>query len=612
MPTSRYDGAPMIRRVAIRRFKRFEDQEFLLKPFNLLIGQNNHGKSTLLQALSAWQLAYSAWRSARKVEPGPISKNLRGVPIALPNFHSVPLTDFKHLWTGKRTQWHDRERYERYRAGRTEGNKTRQQYQGKYEVEIVVSWTSPEGNGDSASEHHFGMAFHYDNEQAVLVKPTHDTEELPHDSDAILLTHIPPFSGLDAQEEYLADGAIRRRIGLSQPGSVVRNLLWRVYKENGDNWNALKDHVERFLGVELLDPKFAEDIDPHITCQYVDSRTGSSDAFDLVNGGSGFHQLVTIFAILYWNKGTHLLLDEPDAHLHAWAQAGLLEFLKDMSRRGKAQIVIATHSLAMLDRCKPEEVYSLMTPDPEWLVEDKEKFSVRSGLDTVETSVLAFLRKTPVILYVEGTSDIELFRLLARGIGRDETLFDRLPVHILGGRDPKEAREHFLGVRSFSSSARAVCVLDPDLDRKSLLDRVNHNSEPGLEFRLWERRHLESYLLVPEAIERAIFPEKPLMEGYISKRFRDFLSEQPRAVVFPEAVQDYRTLSLDWMKTFDAKREVFSPGEEDGSFLLREGHPDIAPQHVAQCMRQEEIHDDVRNAIARICELVDSAGEAAE
>jgi len=439
----------MVKRVTVRRFKRFEEQVFDLKPFTLLVGPNNHGKTTLLQALSAWQLAYSSWRSARKVSPGPISRNLRGVPIALPNFHCVPLTDFKHLWTGKRTQWFDKHQYDEFKEKK--GGSPQKKYQGKYNVEIIVEWTSLAENGGTESEHHFGMAFQYDNEQSILVKPTQDTEELPIDTDSIVLTHIPPFSGLDSQEEYLADGAIRRRIGLSQPGSIVRNLLWRVFNDDRAKWEELKRSVNRYLGVELEDPRFAEDIDPHISCEYHDSRGTSKETFDLVNGGSGFHQLVTIFAILHWNKGTHLLLDEPDAHLHAWAQAGILEFLKDMTRRREAQIIVATHSLAMLDRCKPEEVYSLMTDSPAWLIEDKEKFSVRSGLDSVETSVLTFLAKGSLVLYVEGTSDIEILRLLASALGKDETLFDRLPIHVLDGRDPKEAQDHFLGVK------RPVC-----------------------------------------------------------------------------------------------------------------------------------------------------------
>ena len=617
-PTQSIDGvtmetkkvAPMIRKVTIRRFKRFEEHIFDLKPFNLLVGPNNHGKTTLLQALSAWQLAYSTWKSARRVSPGRIAKKVRGVPIPLPNFHCVPLTDFKHLWTGKRTQWFDHQRYDEYKKGSIDASekksedKPKEKYQGTYDVEITVEWDAPKTD-DEPSEmnlHAFGMVLQYTNEQSIIVKPTPETQELPQSIDSIVLTHIPPFSGLDPHEEYLADGAIRRRIGLSQPGSVVRNLLWRVYQGDENRWADLKRNVRKYLNVKLIDPEFREDIDPHITCLYEDLRGEMKEPFDLVNGGSGFHQLVTLFAILYWNRGTHLLLDEPDAHLHAWAQAGILGFLKEMTRKRETQVIIATHSIAMLDRCKPEDVYSMMSPRASWLVQDKEKYSIRSGLDSVETSLLSYLERIPAILYVEGSSDIEILRLIAASMGKDDSLFDRIPYHVLGGRDPKSAREHYLGVRSFRDDCAGICLLDPDIDRPGLQEAVRHHREEGLEFFIWQRRHLESYMLVPEAIARAA-NMGAMFENQIIEAFRDFLAARPRAVLFPENVEDYRKLHLDWMETFDAKRWIFSPYPKDGGFIHIHAGGNITPQHVAQCMTSDEVHEDVARFIERLYAL---------
>ena len=597
---------PIIRKVGIKRFKRFEDEEFTLKPFTLLIGPNNHGKSTLLQAFSAWQYAYQIWRSARKtVQPGPIAKNQRGVPIALPNFHCVPLTDFKHLWFGKRTQWFDQGAY----AERRDKNGVKEEgpkYQGAYDVEVHVEWESigPRASPDDPPAHitrSFGMRFHYENEQSISVKPTVETRELPPDTQDIVLTHIPPFSGLDATEGHMADGAIRVRIGLSQPGSVVRNLLWRVYNEpDKRRWQDLKAAVRRFVGVELLDPQFRQDIDPHITCQYVDRLSQSDEAFDLVNGGSGFHQLLTIFSILFWNKGTHLLLDEPDAHLHAWAQAGILDYLRDQARRREAQIVIATHSLAMLDRSEAEDVYSLMTEKPVWLVSDKEKFSVRSGLDAVETSLLTYLQRTPFVLYLEGTSDADLLRLWARALGRNGDLFERLPIHYLGSRNPKHAREHFLGLKSFRSDLAGLCILDPDRDPERVAEQIEHLPEAGLRFHVWQRRHIESYLLVPQAIGRAVHGDADLLAAALIRAFRDFLSRPPRGLIFPAAVPDYRTFHMDWMADFDAKRQVFSPAPQDDSFVAEQRLEELTPDHVAQAMLPEEIHEDVAMVLQHI------------
>ena len=339
-------------------------------------------------------------------------------------------------------------------------------------------------------------------------------------------------------------------------------------------------------------------------------REGKCGPFDLVNGGSGFHQLVTLFAIVYWNQGTHLLLDEPDAHLHAWAQGGILQFLKEQTRRGEIQVVIATHSLAMLDRCKPEDVYSLMKEKPTWLVTDKEKFSIRSGIDAVETSLLTFLQQVPMVLYTEGTTDFEILRIWASVLGKDVSVFDRLPLHVLGTRDPKQAREHFSGVKSFRSDIEGVCVLDPDKDPEALYSSIEHLKEDALEYFVWKRRHLESYLLVPEAIGRAMAGhESPLLQDQVAGAFRDFLKEPPRALLFPDQVTDYRSLAIDWMKDFDAKRVIFSPDPTDKSFVVSQGFPDITPQHVAQAMLPSEIHRDVIDLIDRLFLLAESASK---
>ena len=55
----------MITRVVIENFKRFERQEFELDPVTVLAGPNNSGKTTLIQALSAWAFALERWRAGR-------------------------------------------------------------------------------------------------------------------------------------------------------------------------------------------------------------------------------------------------------------------------------------------------------------------------------------------------------------------------------------------------------------------------------------------------------------------------------------------------------------------------------------------------------------------
>ena len=53
----------MIQSVAIRRFKRFEEVAFDLNGRHVVLaGPNNMGKTTILQAVSAWTLAFTKWK----------------------------------------------------------------------------------------------------------------------------------------------------------------------------------------------------------------------------------------------------------------------------------------------------------------------------------------------------------------------------------------------------------------------------------------------------------------------------------------------------------------------------------------------------------------------
>ena len=105
------------------------------------------------------------------------------------------------------------------------------------------------------------------------------------------------------------------------------------------------------------------------------------------------------------------------------------------------------------------------------------------------------------VLYLEGPGDRGILdawcrRLLPALAGR----LSRASV-ILGGKQPVRAVEHFRSLGGAASGRRALCVLDRD---DGATDPDEAGAEPGLEFFTWRRRHIESYLLVPSAIERTL------------------------------------------------------------------------------------------------------------
>ena len=86
----------MIHKVIIRRFKRFDEVTFNLPGHVVLAGPNNTGKTTVLQAIAAWGLAFDRWKRLNDFQRhgGAYTK----APITRQTFSAVPLRAFDLLW----------------------------------------------------------------------------------------------------------------------------------------------------------------------------------------------------------------------------------------------------------------------------------------------------------------------------------------------------------------------------------------------------------------------------------------------------------------------------------------------------------------------------------
>lgn len=77
----------MITKLTIKNFKRIQQEEFSFNQFELLVGANNSGKSTVLQAMAIWQYCIEIFRQSKRIGG-------RGIQVVLPNFTALPLPEF--------------------------------------------------------------------------------------------------------------------------------------------------------------------------------------------------------------------------------------------------------------------------------------------------------------------------------------------------------------------------------------------------------------------------------------------------------------------------------------------------------------------------------------
>ncbi len=181
-------------------------------------------------------------------------------------------------------------------------------------------------------------------------------------------------------------------------------------------------------------------------------------------------------------------------------------------------------------------------------------------------------KAAPFQVYVEGARDGEILRRWTRPLSPRLTKALAASLVILGGRRPERARVHLASVREEFPEARGLCILDRDGGSEP--DRPT----PGLDTFTWSRRHIESYLLVPEAIRRAQRLD-PKQSAVLDRLLREHL---PRPADAP------------WER-LDAKR-LLGP---KGPFARELGFA-LAPGRIARAMRPAELAPEVRDLILRL------------
>jgi len=329
----------MIKSLTLKNFKSIENETYSFTNLDLLVGINNSGKSTILQALAIWQYCVDAFaRSDRKGK--------RGVQIVLPDFSALPLPEFNLLWRNKIDRQYPQENGEK-----------KQEF---IYIEIIVKWDTPEGK-----EENFGVLLRYQSPQVVYSSPEGGWERFRKLQKSGLLpkiVYVPPFSGLEPFEEWRDDSIIKRQVGKAQPGSVLRNLLYRGVDNKKGDWEVIEKQIDKLFSIQIEPPIYEKGVDTYITCNYKQNRK----TFDIIVGGSGFHQMLTLLAFMFGYDGvTTILLDEPDAHMHANLQREMVDFLRQQSLERNIQFIIATHSRELIDGVDTTSIISILKSKPE-------------------------------------------------------------------------------------------------------------------------------------------------------------------------------------------------------------------------------------------------------
>lgn len=543
--------AARIRRVVVRNFKRFgEETTFDLPGHVVLVGPNNCGKTTFLQAVSTWAFTYDYW--AKRVPDKNPRQAFQRVPIARQAFASVPLRGFDLLWTDRTTT-------------------------KPIVIDVYVEGDLP--------NHPLGMEIWPDTSEQAYVRPKWVSTGAVLDAIGELeVVYVPPMTGLSIEEPVFQPPKIAQLLAQGRPGEVIRNLLLAASKDDG-TWRDLTTTVRRLFGYELMVP---DDTGPAIVADYCKAADGAR--FDIASAGSGFQQVLMLMTFLTTRRGSVLLVDEPDAHLHVILQNSIYQELKRFAAHRASQLVLATHSEVVMNSVDPTEIVMLID-GPKTLVDKAQRQQLGNALRVLPNSDIMLARMAPGVLYLEGQTDLAILKEWARILDHPvRKLFDspyflwRPTVwEVAEGVTGIKSRQHFEAMRLVEPSLKALELLDGDSAGQQQPTALSGDGYQKLK---WTRYEIESYLFHPAVLER--FARDNVGDagavailGYLQQNMPPRFLQEPLA-------------DLAMLNATKARTELLPPALAAAGFV---DLPYTEYFRIASIMQPEEIHPEVREKL---------------
>ncbi|MCL4202434.1 MAG: AAA family ATPase [Pirellulaceae bacterium] len=197
------------------------------------------------------------------------------------------------------------------------------------------------------------------------------------------------------------------------------------------------------------------------------------------------------------------LIDEPDIYLHSDLQRQLLALLRNLG----PDIVMATHSTEIITEAEPDDIVLI----------DKRRASARRIKDPSQLSdvfrvlgsnlnpILTQLAKTRAVVFVEG-KDFQVISRLAQKLGADKvgnrSDFAVVPVE---GFNPQRVKSLKHGMETtLGSAVRCGLILDRDYRCDAERKAIEEECRTVCCFvSIHQRKEIENFLLVPDAVNRA-------------------------------------------------------------------------------------------------------------
>lgn len=449
-------------RVEFTRFKAFRAFRLDLKKFNIMVGPNNAGKSTVL---AAFRILAAALRRATARRP----ELVRG-PNGLVLGYKI---DLAAISIAEENIFYN--------------------YEEDESAQVVFHLS----NGNS-------LTLFFPEPGACLLLP--NAQDQSFSSPAAFSSQfncaigfVPILGPVEHNEPLFEKDAARLALFNYRAARNFRNI-WHHYPERFEEFREVLKQT--WPGMDIERPEVDRSHERPRLHMYCPEKRIPRELFWSGFGFQVWCQMLT--HIIQSQKSSIFLIDEPDIYLHAELQRQLLGLLRNLG----PDILLATHSTEIITEAEADEI----------LLINKERRSARRLRNPADVEhlfevlgsninpILTQLAKTRRALFVEG-KDFQILARFALKLGDREVAnrrdFAVVPVE---GFNPERIRSLKHGMETtLGGRIVAGAIFDRDYRSAEECASIRAECEAFCHFAVVHpRKEVENFLLVPEAMDRAL------------------------------------------------------------------------------------------------------------
>jgi AAA15 family ATPase/GTPase len=463
-----------ISKLKIKNFKCFDEVEINFDPnFNLIIGENNSGKSTIFDALRLWQLAFQKFLKDRTNNQQSSFYASQFYSFTIDDISFLRILDFKTLFK----------------------NSTKKDFEITLTILDAVSEVSLPILFLKTTK---GQVLNFQlckqpNQRPEVSQKISDLFKIPLGSDfkeLFLFTYINPIFLLPNKEPQYSKGYILSKLHKAKANEIIRNLLFTISPEKKklkkdektDKLIHIENSIEQILKIDNISfSKRLEDEESYIKI-YSKNEVLNTEV-EINQLGSGTINVLNILSVLAYGDYEKfslnaLLLDEPDSHLHFNHQSRLYEHLKKVSFDANKQIFIITHNSSLISQFdnvlfirKKQKVINPIPLD-EYLENhlkqiDENHYNVMKELseakkekEEVEKQLNEIKNLDTPIVYTEGQSDVIIIENAFKNLYPEESI----KFQIVNGYSCTQLKNTFENKKTFEKNNNPqIAIFDFDM-----------------------------------------------------------------------------------------------------------------------------------------------------